>query len=101
MNLKEMSDEELVNDVNDLDQYNDDKIDELKNRLERGRKAIEACEAVFDLINNSRGVTGLHLNGDDALWHDLLRGGQFESWLIKLSEFEEITEKYIKEATDD
>lgn len=35
MNLKEISDEELVDDVNDYDQYNDDKIQELKDRLAR------------------------------------------------------------------
>ena len=103
MNLKEISDEELVDDIiddsisKDFPQYKT----ELLIRLARGRKAIEACESVFDLINNSRGIAGLHLNGDDAPWDELLRGGRFETWLIKLSEFEEVTEKQIKEATDD
>ena len=33
--MKNLSDEELVDDVNDYDQYNDDKIQELKDRLAR------------------------------------------------------------------
>ena len=43
----------------------------------------EAVESVNDLINNSYGIAGLHLNGDVAPWNELLRGGRFESWLLK------------------
>ena len=42
------------------------------------RDGILAVEA---LINNSRGVDGLHRNGDVALWAELRRGGRFEEWL--------------------
>lgn len=44
-------------------------------RLEAGMRAVEA------LINESRGVVGLHLNGDEAPWSELRSGGQFEGWL--------------------
>lgn len=38
--------------------------------------------AVAELIDNSDGVVGLHLNGEVARWSDLREGGYFESWLI-------------------
>ena len=38
--------------------------------------------AVEDLINDSYGVTGLHLNGDVAPWTELRTGGRFEEWLL-------------------
>ena len=38
--------------------------------------------AVRNLINESQGVAGLHLNGDLALWCELRTGGQFEGWLL-------------------
>ena len=37
--------------------------------------------AVGDLIDQSRGVVGLHLNGDVATWTELLTGGRMEEWL--------------------
>ena len=33
------------------------------------------------LIEESDGVTGLHLNGDVAPWDELLDGGRFEEWM--------------------
>jgi len=48
------------------------------------RCALPAIDAVFELMRVSRGVDGLHLNGDIALWTDLLRGGRFEEWLEPL-----------------
>jgi hypothetical protein len=33
-----------------------------------------------DLVSDSNGVYGLHLNGDDAPWSDLLPGGRYEEW---------------------
>lgn len=42
--------------------------------------------AVQTLILESRGVEGLHLNRDIALWDDLRSGGQFETWLVELDE---------------
>lgn len=44
------------------------------------------CDAIDDLIANSHGVTGLHLNGDVAPWESLIEGGQFEPWLLALSD---------------
>lgn len=44
-------------------------------------KAIAKALACFDdLTQQSSGVSGLHLNGDLALWDELLHGGQYESW---------------------
>ena len=46
------------------------------------------AEAVlFDLdalVNNSEGVSGLHMNGEIAPWESLLDGGSFGSWLSSL-----------------
>ena len=52
----------------------------------------------WDLINNSKGVDGLHLNGDLACWEDLLPGGQLEEWL---SEMETEEEQRVQEARCD
>jgi hypothetical protein len=56
---------------------------ELARTLERelavARKGLEAVES---LINESRGVSGLHLNGDLAPWDELRTGGRVEEWLI-------------------
>lgn len=43
-----------------------------------------AVAAVRELIAESRGVDGLHLNGDVATWAELSTGGWFEAWLIDL-----------------
>lgn len=63
---------------------------ELARQLEREVTALTAqlaearrgLDAVADLINESSGVTGLHLNGDVASWDELRTGGRFEDWLI-------------------
>lgn len=34
------------------------------------------------LMGGSLGVSGLHLNGDDAPWCELVTGGRFEAWLL-------------------
>ena len=47
--------------------------------LAESRKGLNS---VVDLINDSHGVTGLHLNGDVAQWEELRTGGRFEDWLI-------------------
>jgi len=44
-------------------------------RLQRGLTDVE------ELIDNSSGVGGLHLNGDMAPWTELRTGGRFEEWL--------------------
>jgi hypothetical protein len=55
-------------------------VDGLRAEVERLRESFD------DLIRNSEGVAGLHLNGDVAPWGDLLEGGNFEEWLLPLSE---------------
>ena len=44
------------------------------------RKGIDA---VCQLMAQSQGVTGLHLNGDVATWDDLRTGGKMEEWLVE------------------
>jgi hypothetical protein len=56
---------------------------ELRKDRDRLKKAVDA---VCDLIENSQGVYGLHLNGDPASWPSLLQGGMFEEWLVDFSE---------------
>ena len=40
--------------------------------------AREALGEVQDLIGESHGVYGLHLNGDESPWNELEQGGEFE-----------------------
>lgn len=54
-------------------------MDEYENLLSNCRKALDAVES---LIKESRGVYGLHLNGDPSPWEELRTGGCFEDWLI-------------------
>jgi len=56
------------------------KIDTLSN----GIKSIRG------LINESKGVSGLHLNGDVALWSDLEEGGSLEEWLLEFDIAEDV-----------
>lgn len=51
------------------------KIDRLELELQKHKFAIAE---VSDLITNSQGVTGLHLNGDVATWEWLLANGWLE-----------------------
>lgn len=54
------------------------RADAAERRVEAMAKGLKAVEA---LISESRGVIGLHLNGDDAPWEDLRTGGSFEEWM--------------------
>ena len=54
----------------------------IEGELEEMQKGLDAVQ---DLINNSYGVAGLHLNGDVAPWDELLEGGRFEAWLKDFS----------------
>lgn len=56
-----------------------DRIDSLQSECEKLRKGLAAVQ---DLVTNSEGVAGLHLNGDVAPWDDLREAGRFEEWLI-------------------
>ena len=57
--------------------------------LARVQPVIEAARrglaAVGGLIDDSRGVVGVALNGDEAPWDELLAGGRFEMWLLEFS----------------
>jgi hypothetical protein len=56
---------------------------EFAQKLERELSiARKGLVAVADLIDQSEGVYGLHLNGDGAPWADLRTGGGFEEWLV-------------------
>ena len=41
----------------------------------------KGLDAVVALINESHGVSGLHLNGNIAPWEELRTGGRFDDWL--------------------
>jgi hypothetical protein len=60
--------------------------DALREKVERQHKGLKAVE---DLINESDGVYGYHLNGDLSPWGDFLEGGCNEAYLM---EFEEALE---------
>lgn len=61
-------------------------IDLCDKRTHERDEARAGLHAVQSLIDNSHGVCGLHLNGDDAPWDELLAGGLFQDWLLKFSE---------------
>jgi hypothetical protein len=61
-------------------------IKNLKTELAAAQAALSVANkglrAVEDLIDASDGVYGLHLNGDNSPWDELIEGGSFESWLL-------------------
>lgn len=58
-------------------------------------EAAKAFQHDFrDLIANSEGVAGLHMNGDIADWGSLLPGGAFEAWLRSVEPFDAVLEAY-------
>lgn len=59
--------------------------EEIESLQQQLAAALAACEAkdkalqeVVDLISESSGVYGLHLNGDPSPWEELEMGGRFE-----------------------
>ena len=54
----------------------------LLGQIERQSAALKlargALGEVQDLISESHGVYGLHMNGDDSPWNELEQGGRFE-----------------------
>ena len=50
------------------------------------RKLVEGLLAVEALINESKGVFGLHLNGDPSEWAELRTGGKLEGWLYQFDD---------------
>jgi len=61
------------------------RIRELEQRIKELEQDVtlkqKGLGAVASLINESYGVSGLHLNGDIAPWSELQTGGRFEEWL--------------------
>lgn len=65
-----------------------DKIDDLhKAQIDRLAKQNSQMQSVIneflELIDNSKGVSGLHLNGSIATWRDLIDNG----WLRELDKY--------------
>lgn len=69
----------------DEESIRDEIVEVLAEKYDR-QKLISGILAVGDLIEESRGVDGLHLNGNVAEWGELRTGGMYEDWL---SEFDE------------
>lgn len=63
--------------------------DRLNAENERMRKGIAAVD---ELICQSQGVYGLHLNGDPAPWSELQTGGFLEDWLKDFDEAKQALE---------
>lgn len=61
---------------------------EVKMELKREvfKKLVDGIKAVIQLIEESKGVSGLHLNGDLATWDSLREGGKYEEWLNDFDE---------------
>lgn len=53
----------------------------LDERLDTIDRLSNGLDSINDLIENSNGVDGLHLNGNIAEWSELRTGGCFEEWL--------------------
>lgn len=58
-------------------------VEALAAEIERLRAGLRA---VSDLIDESHGVAGLHLNGAVAPWGDLRTGGRYEEWLVSFDD---------------
>ena len=65
---------------------------ELEEKIDKGIKAVRA------LINESDGVAGLHMNGDDAPWDELLHG-RFGGWLNDFVDLERTWYSYQNKTT--
>lgn len=62
----------------------------LRRSISSREVVIEGLLAVESLILESKGVAGLHLNGDLAEWDELRSGGRFGDWLYKFDDALEI-----------
>lgn len=59
------------------------KVAEMQKRIAELEAGINA---VSNLIRESGGVYGLHMNGDRSPWSEMLTGGRFEEWLLAFDE---------------
>lgn len=75
-------------------------VDRLEAELAEAQRTIKrvrnGVKSVRELIDNSRGVDGLHLNGDVAYWDELEGGGKFEEWLAPFN----VAEAALEEDTE-
>ena len=53
------------------------------------KAAIAALHDIDDLVANSEGVSGLHMNGDMAPWSEIMDGGAFGAWLQSVERLRE------------
>lgn len=51
---------------------------------------------IEELMNESKGIYGLHLNGDVSPWEELRSGGKYEEWLNKFEVALEYAKKSFK-----
>ena len=56
----------------------------------RHRVLIDGIIAVHQLMEESKGVFVLHLNGEPSPWDELRTGGRFKEWLQKFDEAYEV-----------
>lgn len=62
-------------------------LGQLKQAEAQRDKLAGVAKQLNDLINESHGVIGLHLNGDEASWDWLIENG----WLDTVTEIENLT----------
>lgn len=53
------------------------------------KAAIAALRDIDDIVANSEGVSGLHLNGDMAPWSEIMDGGAYGAWLQSVERLRE------------
>lgn len=53
------------------------------------KAATDALDCFDTLVGESKGVAGLHLNGDLAPWSDLIEGGKLEMWTHGIADLRE------------
>ena len=53
------------------------------------KAAITALHDIDDIVANSEGVSGLHLNGDIAPWSEIMDGGAYGAWLQSVERLRE------------
>ena len=66
------------------------RVEELEGALRIYKAAVDDMQ---DLIEESGGVYGLHMNGDPSPWSELLEGGPFEDWLGSVSQASALSRK--------
>jgi hypothetical protein len=87
---------EIIKQTCDLklgDRYGDYAADAIIKLDARVKVLEEGIRDVAELIDNSAGVYGLHLNGEPSPWVSLMTGGRDEEWLLKFNKARAALEK--------